>query len=240
MTLPFVCHWRISFCLALFSLAALVSQRCEGQIDREVLKYVGDVIVRAEFGKRNSDHVKRWAKPPTLSTFGAGEQYPKKVKIAVDQINELLPISLQITMLEPEDSSANIKVFFDAKENYASIGRTHNFIVPGRCVAYFHHWWDEKNELTHSVILIPTDKKYNRYVQHVLLEEITQSMGAGGDSNRFKDSVFYEDLGKRRYGTAKCFNALDKRLIRFLYNHVPPGADGVEVGYLLSKHWLPE
>ena len=223
--------------LILFFVVGMFSKLGEAQIDKDVMQFIGDVIVRTEFGPRNIDFVKRWTKSPTLSTFGPGDQHPKKVKNAVDQINALLPKDLQVIVLEPGDDSADIKVYFDTRENFPDIAKEHDFTVPKGCVAYFQHWWNGRRELNRAVVLIPTDDEFSRRRQHIVLEEITQSLGAGGDSDRFKNSVFYEKLEKKEYGHAAKFHQLDKQLIRFLYQHVPPGASGLEVGYLLAKHW---
>ncbi len=228
---------RGSVLALIFVAVGLFAQPVDAQIEKEVLQFVGDVIVRSEYGTRDIDFVKRWTRSPTLSTFGEGDQFPRVIKSVVDQINELLPDDIQITVLEPGDESADIKVIFTAREKFQELAKKHEFTLPEGVVAYFSNWWNGKFELKKAIVLIPSDKKYGRELRHIIMEEISQSMGAGGDSSQFEKSVFYEDLDAEEYGSAVKFSKLDKRLIKFLYQHVPPGASGVEVGYLLAKHW---
>lgn len=40
-----------------------------------------------------------------------------------------------------------------------------------------------------------------------------------------------------RFGTATRLAPIDRKLITFLYEHVPAGSEAVEVGQLFEKHW---
>jgi hypothetical protein len=99
--------------------------------------------------------------------------------------------------------------------------------------------WNSDYEIEKATVLIASDKLSGRRLQHFVLEELTQSLGLAGDSNRFEDSVFFENSPEKKYGSAVEFSTLDRQLIRFLYEHVPAGTPPVELGVLLERHWQP-
>ncbi|MCH2182022.1 MAG: DUF2927 domain-containing protein [Mariniblastus sp.] len=229
-----------SLLLASFLSLFLPVDSASGQLDKETIRFVGDVLVGTEYGTKVEEQVVyRWETPPRLSTFGDGSHHPAIVQKTVAHINEFLPANRRIAMLDPNDDSATIKLYFVPFKEFEPLAKAEGFEVSDADWGVFYMRWNRFCEIESAIVLIADDKLNGRRMQHFLLEELTQSLGLAGDSRRFKESVFYEDLDEREFGTAIELSNLDRKLIRFLYEHVQPGTSAVELGVLLERHWQP-
>ncbi len=225
--------WLVSFLSLSFS-----ADSASGQLDQETIRFVGDVLIGMEYGARVDGQVcYRWETRPRLSTFGEGSHHPAIVRKTVAHINEFLPANRRIEMLDPNDGSATIKLHFVPFKEFEPLAKAGGFEVSDLDWGVFYMRWNRYHEIESAIVLIADDKLNGRRLEHFLLEELTQSLGLAGDSSRFKESVFYEDLDEREYGTAIELSDLDRKLIRFLYEHVQPGTSAVELGVLLERHW---
>ena len=139
--------------------------------------------------------------------------------------------------MKKSDESATLKVHFVALEDFASVADQYGFTVEEGNYGFFKIWWNEKFVIDRAVVLIAEDRLRGNSLQHMVLEEIAQSLGPAGDSNRFPESVFYEDRATRKYGRATRLSKLDRKTLRFLYEHVPTGAPAIEVGVWMAHHW---
>ena len=205
--------------------------------DRKTLLFVGDVLTKTEYEVTGGRRVVRWKKAPTLSVFGDQDRHKPVVAQTLREINRAMPEYLQVTQLEDEDDAAAIKLYFIKLESFEEIAAKHGFKAVAGNRGLFYIKWDHKFEIQSSVILIAENKLSGKTLSHFVLEELTQSMGLGGDSKRFPKSVFYENQALFRYGSATRLAPIDRKLITFLYEHVPAGSVPIEVGQLFEKHW---
>ncbi len=232
---------RIILCLSLASVILsptfLASVSAQIAKDRETLLFVGDVLTKTEYAVTGGNRVVRWEKPPTISVFGDQDRHPAVVGATVREINRALPEDRRLEQLPDEDDDALIKLYFVKLESFQEIADQHDFQVVKGNRGFFFLQWDSKRELQKAVVLIAEDKLSGNRLRHFVLEEVVQSLGLGGDSKHFPKSVFYENKLLLRYGTATQLAPIDRKLITFLYQHVPAGAEAVEVGQLFEKHW---
>ena len=226
--------------LGSFLSLLLPANAAPAQLDQETIRFVGDVLVGPEYGSTiEHQNSIRWETRPRLSTFGEGSHHPVIVGKTVAHINESLPPDRQIEILKPNDPSATIKLYFIPFKEFETRAEAEKFEVFGRDWGLFYLRWNRNYVIESAVVLIADDKLSGRRLHHFLLEELTQSLGLAGDSSRFQESVFYDDTGQKKFGTATELSELDRKLIRFLYQHVPPGTPPVELGVLLERHWPP-
>lgn len=169
--------------------------------------------------------------------FGDQDRHAPVVAQTLREINRAMPEHLQVTQLADEDESALIKLYFVKLESFGDIGKQHGFDVVAGNRGFFFVKWNRKFELVSATVLIAEDKLSGRSLSHFVLEEVVQSMGLGGDSKRFPKSIFYENAVLFRYGSATRLAPIDRKLIGFLYQHVPAGSVPIEVGQLFEKHW---
>lgn len=204
-------------------------------LDTNSIRFIGEVLSGTEYGK---DKIAiRWATSPKLSTFGQSSQHPSIVKKVVKELNDCLPEGHQIEHLEPGDESSTIQVYFAPEDELEELAKELKveYIAPN--LGFYYVRWNRHFEIESATVLIAEDKLKGNRLQHYLLEEITQSLGFGGDSPRFSDSIFFENKRAKSYGSAIKLSPLDKKLIKFHYNHVTPGSHPIELGILLTQHW---
>ena len=99
----------------------------------------------------------------------------------------------------------------------------------------FYIWWNSDYEIERAAVLIATDKLSGYRLHHYLLEEITQSLGFPGDSDRSNKSVFFENKKEKKYGKATNLSSKDRDLIRLHYFFNSPGDSPVQVGLNFAK-----
>ena len=207
----------------------------EKRVDTNVVRFVGEVLSGTEYGK---DRIAvRWTKGPRLSTFGPSDQHPNAIIKVVRNLNLALPDGYKIELLEPNDESATLQVWFMPYEDLPEFSEERKLHYREPNLGYFYINWNARFEIINATVLIAEDKMKGDLLRHYLLEEITQSLGLGGDSDRFSESVFYEDPSKGEYGTAVRLSKLDRKLIDFHYTHVAPGSHPIELGILMTRHW---
>jgi hypothetical protein len=174
---------------------------------------------------------------PTLAVFGATAEQAQAVWQAVAQINEALawtPIR-HVVWLPPNSPEAAIKVYFAPARDLPALARQHHFPYVSRNAGFFWTFWNREHEIYGAVVLLASDRLAGPELRHFALEEVAQALGPSNDSPRFADSIFYAKRADG--GRATELSDLDKKLLVFLYNHVPPGAGRAEVRAALQRYW---
>lgn len=231
---------RIRTVILSFLISTLTVHSGWAQLDQKTIRFVGEVLVGTEYGSSIEDQVcVRWETRPRLSTFGDGSHHPAIIKKTVEQINACLPSNRQVEVLQANDATASIKLYFVPLKEFDRFAKEERVSLSSTDWGAFFLRWNSDYEIEKATVLIASDKLSGRRLQHFVLEELTQSFGLAGDSNRFEDSVFFENSTEKKYGSAVEFSRLDRQLIRFLYEHVPAGTPPVELGVLLERHWQP-
>lgn len=214
-----------------------VAQTAPARPDRNTLLFISDVLSKTEYGNANESRTVRWETSPQMSVFGDLNRHSVLVKRCVADINSVLPKNRQIVQLEDDDETATLKLFFISSLDFDDVAKRNGFEVVKGNRGFFHVIWNEKYEIVKAYVLIAENRLSGRRLTHFVLEELTQTMGLVGDSPRIETSLFYESPAQGRYGEASRLTPTDKRLIKFLYTHVPPGSFPIEVGTLVERHW---
>lgn len=204
---------------------------------RNTLLFVDDVMNKLEYRDSGGSRVTKWANAPKVSVFGNHQRHRSIVEATLNEINKALPNNFQIKRLSDEASSATMKIYFVNLADFNNVAKQHNFKVVAGNRGYFYIRWNGDFEIQEATILIAEDKLSGNSLKHYLLEETVQSLGLGGDSKRFPNSIFYEDNQKSNFGTATRLTQLDRKLVRFLYTDVPAGSTPIEVGQIFEKRW---
>lgn len=220
--------------------AGWVSHAAHAQVDRPVILFLGDVLIGTEYGAEAQPVTARWEMAPRLSTFGPGHHHSAVVAIVVDELNECLPPDRRIEILEPNDSSATLKVHFVPRKEFIERLGARGQGIATRNLGIFELSWNARHEIERADVWIAADRLTGNRLRHFVLEEITQSLGLPGDSTRFPDSLFYEVASEGKFGTATRLTPLDRHALRFLYRRVPPGTTPIELGVLIERFWVAD
>lgn len=216
---------------------SVIAQSPESDEARNTLLFISDVLAKTEYDNSNDARTVRWEKAPEISVFGDRNRHSVLVQRSIKEINKVLPEKRQIVQLPDETDSASIKIYFIASDKFGEIGKAHGFEVIKGNRGFYSVDWNDQYEIETACVLIAEDRLSGKCLSHFVLEELTQVMGLVGDSTRIPASLFYENPEAGKYGDATHLTAVDRRLIKFLYDHVPAGSFPIELGALVERHW---
>ncbi len=218
--------------LILLYLAGGAGPSAQAQSSDEIARWVEEVTLGPEYGG-SGKVCSRWVKTPKLSVFGATSEQQEVVASSLAHLNETLantPIK-RIELLSPNDSGANILVYFAPLRELPRLAKKHGFEYVEGNWGFFWTFWN-RHRINRAIVLLASDKLRGKLLRHFTLEEITQSLGLLNDSSIFSDSIFYARQSNTQYLSER-----DKRLIIFFYNHIQPGAKLRDVQGKFKKHW---
>jgi DUF2927 family protein/fibronectin type III domain protein len=193
-----------------------------GYTDTE-LSYFEDIAFGSEFGSTR-DYVVKWTRSRLrVSVIGDSSLDLMALTEVLDEITNITGI------LEFEYSSTNpdIEVFF------APLSMLPAYIpeyVEGNW-GFFYINWDSTGQITHAKIAVATDVTSHQERQHLIREEVTQSLGLINDAWLYADSIFYQG-----WTATTAYAPIDRALIEMLYrNEVRPGMSQTQTLNLLSS-----
>lgn len=204
---------------------------------RVVRRHVFSVMMQSEYGTTGRRRVVRWATSPQLYIDGGAEHHREMARQTAQQLSALLTDAAGLAIEEvDEPGRANLRLYFAPLDALPDIAAREGFhYVPGN-QGLFWVFWDNRHQIDRAIILIAEDWVQNdEQMTHLLLEEMTQSLGLMNDSPLFPESIFYET--SVAFGTATRLAALDERLILLLYGHIPPNASACAVRRAFRRHW---
>ncbi|MFT5685764.1 MAG: hypothetical protein ACI8RZ_006718 [Myxococcota bacterium] len=212
----------------ILSLLALAHAETDSNLEQHVLS----VLTSSEFGSSRSRTV-RWDHSPALAIIGGTPQQRQLAEDISQTLSEAIaPLSIHLT---DDPDAADIRLYFDRPGALREIAIEEGFtFVPGNS-GLFWCWWDLRGRLTQTVILIEdTSAANSSWMQHLMLEEMTQSLGLMNDSTLFPQSLFYETTASS--GTATSLSELDVKTIALLYG-VRPGTREGRLRRVLRRRW---
>ena len=171
----------------------------------EVMEYFNEVVMNTEFDGSRSNAFK-WKKDMKIYVEG---EYSSELNSELDRIvgelNEIInTIEIEVVTNRCE---ANMFVYFGTPEGY-------NYNHPGVSRSRLESNWgyflvDSKGGSMYVDIYRANDQEQ----KHLLREELTQSLGLFNDSNKYPESIFYQD-----WTTTTEYAQIDRELIDMLYN----------------------
>jgi len=91
--------------------------------------------------------------------------------------------------------------------------------VPTNYGFFWSLWHDDNYEIYNSRILVSSADINQTERSHLIREELTQSLGLMNDSNKYEDSIFYQD-----WTDVTEYSIIDKSVIKMLYlKKIKPG-----------------
>ena len=205
--------------------------------DAGTTNWIGQVLLGAEY-HRKTNRVTRWSASPTLSLIDADSETTRIASEVIGQLNKTLAQTRirKIRLVAPGNYDARILVRCAPLDDLPRIANRHGFEYTVGNWGYFSIQRDTTHQILRAVVLIASDKLHGDSLRHFLLEEITQCLGPLNDSAIFEDSIFFS--GNFRQGSPIALSPLDRRLLLFLYNHVPPGTKPEELLGIINEHWI--
>lgn len=198
----------------------------------DISEYFNEIALGYEYGG-SSPVVRKWTVPMRIYIEnGSKPRLRRTLKRTISEINELVSDGFHMELVnEPEQ--ANCTIFFGSNKLFL---RYHPKVHIGVNKAVFNVWW-ENNCIYKARIFINTSYTTRRQQKSLIVEEITQVLGLGKDSDKYPGSIFYETENDGGYSTS--FSPIDKALIRTLYHQeMKPGFTKAQVDSLYTANFF--
>jgi len=189
---------------------------------QEEIDYFLEVALGTEFGG-SEQTVKKWADDIKIDVLGAPTEADlQTLEDVVEEINSFID-GIEMVIVE---QNANVELHFAEEDDFASIETNYVPVNYG----FFWSYWNGNDELERSRILVSTDEITQAERSHLIREEVTQVLGLMIDSNKYEESIFFED-----WTETNSYAEIDKSVIEMLYREdIQPGMTAKEVVEVLE------
>lgn len=182
----------------------------EEAISEEAFHYFSEIAFGNEWDEEDAP-IRKWLTDPRIQVFGQPTpQDLEALQKVVDDINSTQS-SITLTIVEERP---NIKLYFVPLQDfslYVDDPTPNNW-------GLFYFWWNNY-AINRATLLISSDKPTQTAREHLIREELTQSLGLVRDSYQYPDSIFYAE-----WTTTTTFTPIDEQLLRMLYDdRIQPG-----------------
>ncbi len=190
---------------------------------QEEVEYFTEVALGAEFGDE-TPVIKKWTENIRIKVVGepTAEDLQTINKI-IDDLNELIS-GIKITIVTKNE---NLSITFSPESDFTSIDPNY---VPTNYGFFWALWHDDNSIIYNASILISSAGITQQERSHLIREELTQSLGLMNDSNRYRDSIFYQE-----WTDVTKFSEIDRAVIKLLYlKNIKPGMSKEQVLNILN------
>jgi hypothetical protein len=211
--------------LLIFSCGVQEQQSERGKTDnpysKEEIDYFVEIAFGIEFG--TSQTIKKWERPIRYQVRGS----PTKddIETLKSVMKDLETITKGKITFKKTRVNPNMTIYFvpvDDMQKYEP-----NYISGNW--GFFYIWWNSGSEIYRARILIGTDKPNQGERNHLIREEITQSLGLAMDSWTYEESIFYQE-----WSSVQDFAEIDRKVIEILYREdITPGMTKQQVKRIL-------
>lgn len=204
--------------------------------EEKVLAYLHEVLLNKEFGAGDGSIV-RWIESPDVVLVEGAETSRVIFDRVIKQLNDALKgTSTQLESVAESGRARRIEVFMVPGSQFGAIGRARGFKVHGKQDGYVWVFWDSRKKfIQRATVMVAVDRIDGDLLEHVLLEELTQSLGPLGDTTVLPESVMFQRGSD--HGKAPKLSDWDRRMLNLLYGHLKPGDGEAEVREAYRRFW---
>ncbi|MCJ7802814.1 MAG: DUF2927 domain-containing protein [Candidatus Marinimicrobia bacterium] len=190
---------------------------------QEEIEYFTEIALGAEFGDE-APVIKKWTENIRIKIGGEPtEQDLQTINNIVSDLNELIA-GIKIKLV---DKNENLVIVFSPESEFSTIDLNY---VPTNYGFFWALWHDDNFVIYDASILISSAEITQQERSHLIREELTQSLGLMNDSNKYKDSIFYQE-----WTDVIEFSEIDRAVIKLLYlKKVKPGMSKEDVLKILN------
>ncbi len=189
------------------------------------IDYFLEIAIGAEYGA-NEQKINKWEQP-VVKIKQNGNITSLSTQCLSSVITDFNQLSNQ-TKLELSDSNQDIDVYFVPANEFTSIEPNY---ASGNQGFFWTRWTPEGKIYTARVLINSTNEVTDSERCHLIREELTQGMGLRNDSEKYPDSIFYQE-----WTSVNSYSAIDQDVIRMLYStNIQAGDNPTTVRYKLSS-----
>lgn len=170
----------------------------------EAIAYFEDVAFGPEFGGGPRE-IRKWTHDVRIVVHG--DPTDEDLVTLYDVIADLNAI-IGIIVIDIVAVDGNFDLHFARESEFAGIEPNY---VPVN-MGFFWVWWDGGGNITDARVLVSTTGLTQAERNHIIREEVTQSLGLMSDSFTYEDSMFYQGWTETQE-----YSVFDEMLIEMLY-----------------------
>ena len=186
----------------------------------ELISFFKEICLGYEYG--NSKKVTRKWKEPLKLFIVKDSAYKEQVvfiKKTIKTINKLIDNEFYITTTN-DSINANGHLFLCSHDKIKLFPKPYSKIfknVNNGTFGYVNIVNNKNSYITKTSLFVNTTKTL-KFQKSTIIEEITQSLGLGNDTEIYYDSMFYQHKPLQSWATLK-YSDFDKKTIQLLYNN---------------------
>jgi hypothetical protein len=204
------------------------------KFQEEAIVYFKEIALGFEFGGA-AEITRRWEND--MKIYVGGEKKPlliNELNKVIYDVNEIASNGFRITVVK-DSTKSNYYLFLGSGKDYGLLYPSSQAQIANN-YGLFNINWNSQNNLFSGRMYVEIYKTEEKAQQHLLREELTQSLGLGKDSFRYLESIFQQN-----WTLTTAYTALDKELIRLLYHpSIRSGMNAVEVEEAITKIYFTE
>jgi hypothetical protein len=190
---------------------------------QEEIDYFTEIVLGTEFGDE-APVIKKWIKNIRIKVSGEPtEEDLQTINNIVGDLNGLIA-GIKIKLV---DKNENLVIAFSPESEFSAIDPNY---VPTNYGFFWALWHDDNFVIHDASILISSAEVTQQERSHLIREELTQSLGLMNDSDKYNDSIFFQE-----WTEVTDFSEIDKAVIKLLYlNTIKPGMSKEKVLKILN------
>lgn len=173
------------------------------------LSYFKEIALEAEYGSRQQS-IHKWMEELKIKVNGRPSKEDLSTLASLTATLNGLSENLHIRTASAEEE-ANVEIYFIPHAEFFAMGYLDRTV-------FAENWglgivnWNELGEINKAIVLIATDKPNQKERNHLIQEELTQSLGLLNDSWDDPESIFYQGWG------TQSLTSRDQRIVQILYD----------------------
>jgi hypothetical protein len=185
----------------------------------ELISFFNEISLGFENG--NSKKVTRKWKDPLKLFIVKDSSYKEQVLFiekTIETINNLVADDFNISITN-DSIIANGHLFLCSHNKIKMLSKPYDLVfrnINNNHFGYFNVYIDNNYNIYKASIFINTTKPIE-FQKSAIIEEITQSLGFGNDTEIYYNSIFYQYKYNQTYANFK-YSEFDKKIIQLLYN----------------------
>ncbi len=213
----------ILFIILLLTLGIIVYNSVDfndnelSEYDRELVSYFSEVALSAEFYD-NSHRITKWTEPMSLYIWKDGEfnRQISIIKSTINKINNLIDGEFKIELVDNYIKSNAVIFLMEKDEAESLVPKIFEGIEEEFAGLVLIEYDLDNYEIKHAKIFIDINEPLQDQ-ESTILEELTQSIGLMNDSEKYSNSIFYQNKALDSINTVK-YSKMDIDIIKMLYH----------------------
>ena len=214
---------KTTFIILMFILIGCSVQNESKNFTQEEITYFTEIALGAEFGDE-VPVIKKWTDNIRIKIDGAPtEEDLFTINNIVNNLSELIS-GIKIKIVEKDE---NLTITFSPESDFTEIDTNY---VPTNYGFFWALWHDDNFVIYSASILVSSAEITQQERSHLIREELTQSLGLMNDSDKYNDSIFYQE-----WTDVTEFSETDRAVIKLLYlKKINPGMSKEQVLKILN------